>query len=140
MMLKVELEDEVKRLKGEVKALEDEIVRLKGAHQAFKEKIRDRMILEADRRNWCSEFDSIISEFGIRGRFQTRHVYVNVSRVGSKYVLRGKPSNWVYVDENTFRVGVLSKDDEHAKALVNNHVCQYISTSHYEIVKVEEAI
>lgn len=34
----------------------------------FKERITVRMHAEADRRDWCSEFDDIMEEFGLRRR------------------------------------------------------------------------
>jgi protein-L-isoaspartate O-methyltransferase len=60
----------------------------------FKTRVRDRMIEEAERRNWCTEFDDIMVEFGFEPRYKTRTVMMSVGG---------------YV-----RIPVLSRDDDHA--------------------------
>src|SRR5215471_650625 len=53
-----------------------EIERLKRQHLVFKVKVRDRAIWEADRRNWCGEFDEALKELGLAGRWSEYTVTV----------------------------------------------------------------
>lgn len=47
--------------------------------EQFKEAITERMQREADRRNWCGEFDDIMEEFGLRRRSRNWDVTFEVT-------------------------------------------------------------
>jgi len=71
----VEVSAEVTRLRESLATAQQQLTemsRLRGnAVQElvnFKTRVRDRMIVEAENRDWCSEFDQILVEFGMEPR------------------------------------------------------------------------
>jgi hypothetical protein len=79
----------------------------------FKERVRERMIEEAERRDWCSEFDAILAEFGLRGR--TRNWDVTLTITGS------------------VTMTLLARDEDHAQQLAENALASYGSIGNYEL-------
>lgn len=53
----------------------------------FKQRVRDRMIEEADQRGWCSEFDGILVEFGLPPRRRTWDITFTITGEVTRQVL-----------------------------------------------------
>jgi|SRR5215467_3049515 len=99
----------------------------------FKLKVRDRAIAEADRRQWCGEFDAIIKQLGMAGRFAEYQV---------EFKMRDTPEMRLYKQRGydypeTHTVKCLARDEEHARTLATNQIVRSWGTALYELTKVE---
>jgi hypothetical protein len=75
----------------------------------FQETIRDRMIEEANKRGWCSEFDGIIAQYGLAPRWAN-------FRVTTKH--------GPHIQATT----LLARDAEHARQLVSGRHRRTVGT------------
>jgi hypothetical protein len=66
----------------------------------FKQRVRARMIQEAEDRDWCEDFDRILDEFGLEPRTRNWRVTFEVT--------------------GTVEVTLLAKNAEHAEELAGN--------------------
>jgi len=66
------MEQEISRLRERAERAEREL-------EAFRDKVRTRVIEEADARGWCSEADDWLEDLGLEGRSRDFTVYVTAS-------------------------------------------------------------
>ena len=98
-----------------------EIERLKRQHLVFKVKVRDRAIWEADRRNWCGEFDEALKELGLAGRWSEYTVTVTG-------MLRGRIVE-------TLDKKVLARSSDHANELVVHYWTRNVGYTDVTVVR-----
>src|SRR5215831_18534690 len=98
-----------------------EIERLKRQHLVFKVKVRDRAIWEADRRNWCGEFDEALKELGLAGRWSEYTVTVTG-------MLRGRIVE-------TLDKKVLARSSDHANELVVHYWTRNVGWTNMTVVR-----
>jgi|SRR5215469_3546744 len=99
-----------------------EIKRLKRQHLAFKVKVRDRAIWEADRRNWCGEFDEALKDLGLAGRWNEYTVTVTGTLVGCGIA-------------ETLDKKVLAWSDDHANELVVHYWTRNVGYTDVTVVR-----
>lgn len=89
---------EIARLRDNLNDWQDRYHAVRQEFEEFKQRVRSRMIEEAERRDWCRDFDMILIEFGLEPRTQ----------------------NWdvVFTVEGTVTRTVLARDEDHAAELV----------------------
>ena len=88
----------------------------------FKAKVRDRAIKEADRRGWCTEFDDIIKQLGMVGRWA--EFTVEYSYAGYDGVRRSNMTK------------LLARDADHAWTLVFNQARNRFGYERIELVSI----
>jgi hypothetical protein len=71
----------------------------------FKQRVYDRMVQEADDRQWCSEFDDILEEFGFERRYKEYRVTFSVT-----------------LSLNTH---VTARDEDYASSQAREELCLY---------------
>jgi hypothetical protein len=92
---------------------------------SFKRRVRERAIAEADRRGWCGEFDDVIRELGMSGRWNN---YVVVFRLmdeatASRY-------------ERVFTLKCLARSETHARTLATSQMMRSYGAV-YECIGVD---